>query len=244
VESLVDAPHEKAQRRERWKANAVRVSDLCQLPSIDREMEAMSDAKLSSKTLSIPDGELWSLVRSLISQGTYIQMDATAGKYKHSEEFFARIDEAARERAEEILTKYSAPEPSVEYVMKPSEAAVFAKVRRQHIVSTAPPPSAEVSSESAWLVENGKHDTQYRYFDETGLVGWTPDVNHAIRFSRRIDAERFAAADEEAWRIAEHMWCSVPTPKCSCRAQSEDPKMHRFDCDFAARAAVTKEAGQ
>jgi hypothetical protein len=111
VESLVDAPHEKAQRRERWKANAVRVSDLCQLPSIDREMEAMSDAKLSSKTLSIPDGELWSLVRSLISQGTYIQMDATAGKYKHSEEFFARIDEAARERAEEILTKYSAPEP-------------------------------------------------------------------------------------------------------------------------------------
>jgi hypothetical protein len=49
VESLVDAPHEKAQRRERWKANAVRVSDLCQLPSIDREMEAMSDAKLSSK---------------------------------------------------------------------------------------------------------------------------------------------------------------------------------------------------
>jgi hypothetical protein len=70
----------------------------------------MSDT-LPSKTLSIPDGELWSLVRSLISQGTYIQMDATAGKYKHSEEFFARIDEAARERAEEILTKYSAPEP-------------------------------------------------------------------------------------------------------------------------------------
>jgi hypothetical protein len=51
VESLVDAPHEKAQRRERWKANAVRVSDLCQLPSIDREMEAMSDAKLSSNEL-------------------------------------------------------------------------------------------------------------------------------------------------------------------------------------------------
>jgi hypothetical protein len=51
VESLVDAPHEKAQRRERWKANAVRVSDLCQLPSIDREMEAMSDAKLSSKEI-------------------------------------------------------------------------------------------------------------------------------------------------------------------------------------------------
>jgi regulator of replication initiation timing len=74
----------------------------------------MSDLP-TSKTLSIPDGELWSLVRSLISQGTYIQMDATAGKYKHSEEFFARIDEAARERAEEILTKYSAPEPCTVY---------------------------------------------------------------------------------------------------------------------------------
>jgi hypothetical protein len=64
VESLVDAPHEKAQRRERWKANAVRVSDLCQLPSIDREMEAMSDAKLSSKECVleiVKEGDRWAL---------------------------------------------------------------------------------------------------------------------------------------------------------------------------------------
>lgn len=69
----------------------------------------------TSKTLSIPDGELWSLVRSLISQGTYIQMDASAGKYQTSEEVFMRIDEAAREKADEIEAKYSAVEPSVRH---------------------------------------------------------------------------------------------------------------------------------
>lgn len=46
------------------------------------------------------DGELWCFFRSLISQGTYIQMDYAAGKYKCYEEFSARLDEAARERVD------------------------------------------------------------------------------------------------------------------------------------------------
>jgi hypothetical protein len=43
MESVVDAPDEEAQRRECWKENAFRVLDLRQLPSVYREMEAMSD---------------------------------------------------------------------------------------------------------------------------------------------------------------------------------------------------------
>lgn len=48
------------------------------------------------------DGELWSFFRALISQGTYIQMDYTAGNFKRYEEFSARLDAAARERVEEF----------------------------------------------------------------------------------------------------------------------------------------------
>lgn len=63
-----------------------------------------------------------------------------------------------------------------------------------------------LKEETGWLVENGKPNTEYRYLDETGIY-WTADVNKAIRFARREDAEMFAAGDEEAWRIVEHMWC-------------------------------------
>lgn len=49
------------------------------------------------------NGELWSFFRGLISQGTYIQMDYAAGRFKCYEEFSARLDEAARERVDEFL---------------------------------------------------------------------------------------------------------------------------------------------
>lgn len=49
------------------------------------------------------EGELWSFFRDMISQGTYIQMDYAAGKYKCYEEFSARLDAAARERVDEFL---------------------------------------------------------------------------------------------------------------------------------------------
>jgi hypothetical protein len=100
-----------------------------------------------SKTLSIPDGELWSLVRSLISQGTYIQMDASAGKYQTSEEVFMRIDEAAREKADEIEAKYSAHEPFHSLASEPSAANSGQCESRKTAQSgtgagLSPPPSA------------------------------------------------------------------------------------------------------
>jgi hypothetical protein len=63
------------------------------------------------------------------------ELAASAAQYQEACDDANRF---ARERDEARASS----EPSVEYVMKPSEAAVFAKVRRQHIVSTAPPPSA------------------------------------------------------------------------------------------------------
>lgn len=51
----------------------------------------------------VNEGRLWSFFRALISQGTYIQMDYAAGKFKCYEEFSARLDEAARERVDQFL---------------------------------------------------------------------------------------------------------------------------------------------
>lgn len=71
---------------------------------------------------------------------------------------------------------------------------------------------ALMSREVGWLVEDGDNAvTMYRTMDEAG-IHWTDDVNKAIRFARRADAEMFAAGDENAWRIVEHVWVkSQPT---------------------------------
>ena len=47
-------------------------------------------------------GELWSFLRSVLDQGTAIQQDYQAGKFKCYEEFSAYIDAAARDRADEL----------------------------------------------------------------------------------------------------------------------------------------------
>lgn len=47
------------------------------------------------------DGKLWSFLRRVLEQGSAIQQDYTAGKYRTYEDYAARIDEAARERADE-----------------------------------------------------------------------------------------------------------------------------------------------
>jgi hypothetical protein len=65
--------------------------------------------------------------------------------------------------------------------------------------------------ESGWLVENGKSGEELRYRTmEQGLPVWTTDNLKALRFARRVDAELFAAEDEDAWRVAEHVWHGGP----------------------------------
>jgi hypothetical protein len=80
--------------------------------------------------------------------------------------------------------------------------------------------SHERSNEVGWLIENGKQGDELRYRNmEQGVTTWTADPNEALRFARRADAEKFAAEDEDAWLITEHMWSSaIATPVCTgCR---------------------------
>lgn len=48
-------------------------------------------------------GEVWSFMRRVLSQGGDIRLDYQAGKYKGYEEYSARLDAAARERADQFI---------------------------------------------------------------------------------------------------------------------------------------------
>lgn len=49
------------------------------------------------------EGQMWSFMRRVLEQGAAIQLDYRAGKYQCYEEYSARLDEAARERADAFL---------------------------------------------------------------------------------------------------------------------------------------------
>lgn len=57
-------------------------------------------------------GEIWSFIRNVLSQGMAIQMDVQAGKYKDTELVHCRLDEAARERVDELERLLSESEGS------------------------------------------------------------------------------------------------------------------------------------
>jgi hypothetical protein len=62
-------------------------------------------------------------------------------------------------------------------------------------------------TEYGWLIENGKQGEELRYRNmNQGAITWIADANEALRFARRIDAEKFAAEDEDAWFVTEHAW--------------------------------------
>lgn len=84
-------------------------------------------------------------------------------------------------------------------------------------------PAVETQAEPAWtrevgwLIENGESGEKLRYRTvDHGLSTWTADNLKALRFARREDAETFAAEDDAAWRIAEHVW-SGPPVQASCK---------------------------
>lgn len=51
------------------------------------------------------EGELWSWVRSVMSQGADIRVDYDMGNHKGYEAYSARLDAAAAERAQELLDR-------------------------------------------------------------------------------------------------------------------------------------------
>jgi len=56
---------------------------------------------------------------------------------------------------------------------------------------------------AAWAVTDNAEPPHYRMLDAVGCPGWTDDVDAALWFARRQDAESFAREDEDAWRIIE-----------------------------------------
>jgi hypothetical protein len=86
-----------------------------------------------------------------------------------------------------------------------AQNAELKSVIRGKTFVTAP----EWTEETAWLVERGDNGPpRYRTMSQ-GLILWTDDISKALRFARRKDAEMFAEEDEDAWRIAEHMWTGL-----------------------------------
>lgn len=59
----------------------------------------------------VDEGEAWSWIRRVMSQGADIKVDYDNGKYKCYEEYSARLDAAAAERAKE-LPALLAPSPT------------------------------------------------------------------------------------------------------------------------------------
>lgn len=53
-------------------------------------------------------GELWSLIRRVLEQGTAIEQDNFAGRFPSYEHLSIRLDAAARERIDEFMALFSA----------------------------------------------------------------------------------------------------------------------------------------
>ena len=67
----------------------------------------------SQPAQAVPDGELWSFVRSVMCQGADINGDHYAGKFDCYEEYSAHLDAAAAERAEQLRAMLAAaPAPT------------------------------------------------------------------------------------------------------------------------------------
>ena len=59
----------------------------------------------AKKKAPLGEGELWSWVRSVMSQGADIRCDYDQGAHKGYEAYSARLDAAAAERAQELLER-------------------------------------------------------------------------------------------------------------------------------------------
>ena len=62
--------------------------------------------------------------------------------------------------------------------------------------------------ETAWLVEKNEkgQPTLYLYVASAGWLTWTEDVDSALRFTRRVDADSIIAVVEDATDVSEHQW--------------------------------------
>ena len=75
----------------------------CNLSSADVETLLREAAAPPAGGTREAEARLWSLIGRVLSQGAAIQMDYAAGKYAGIEDYYRRIDDAARERLPEFV---------------------------------------------------------------------------------------------------------------------------------------------
>lgn len=80
-------------------------------PGPERDIVGELQAALARQATGEPmtEGELWSWVRSVMSQGADIRADYDMGVHKGYEAYSARLDAAAAERAEQLLARLKTP---------------------------------------------------------------------------------------------------------------------------------------
>lgn len=139
----------------------------------------------------------------------------------------------------EILTH----KPDCPLELKQKAVAALRELAKLPKRPEQPAPRPVPSEETGWLIENGgAAQTLYRFINnDMGMsIEWTPDPDKALRFARKEDAQAFAYHDEDAARIAEHMWCgdaprpvptAIPTSeRLPTEADAESSERHCMNC--------------
>jgi len=75
------------------------------------------------------EGELWSFLRSVMSQGADIRCDYEAGRHQGYEAYSARLDAAASERAEQLWARLKTPNGPVNPTARQCGSGVEPEVR-------------------------------------------------------------------------------------------------------------------
>lgn len=79
------------------------------------------------------------------------------------------------------------------------QATEYDRLRKQRLeIEAAQAPRFFVVADGG-----GTGESRFRTMKQ-GFSAWTLDLDEAIHFSRRVDAERFAEEDEDAWQILEY----------------------------------------
>lgn len=82
---------------------------------------------------------------------------------------------------------------------KSDVAASFDRSERVVTLGAAQQAVVAVASSQAWVVADGQ-GARWRKWGDSGPE-WTTDRDAALHFARRLDADAFAADDEDAWLI-------------------------------------------
>jgi len=113
---------------------------------------------------------------------------------------------------EDVIADYRARYPEwadlLSYVFRVEQQLTALRQRDGVVVPREDDRVSVPRDEVAWLVERFKAEgPEYLYYN--GVFQWSPNVDRALRFSRKQDADAVAAEspdDGPTARAVEHMW--------------------------------------